>query len=125
MASRYFWNDDDRKNDYINYHEKEEEYVPVFKILKEMYDEDKANLYIYDAEEEYQYKYGQYYFNRYCAYYDEYSSVSNLDSDTYNISENDVVVPQDDVLENETENVDTEEQQEDCIDKITCKFIYT
>lgn len=133
MANWYQWNDDDRKNDYISYYNrKEEEYVPVYKILKEMYDEDKANLYIYDTEEEYQYKYGQFCFTKYCEYYSEYYSeynsiyydnhkVSNVDIDTY---DEDVVVQNNNTIESEIEkNNDNEEQQVECINK--SKFIYT
>lgn len=45
------WNDDDRNTkDYISYYTEEcFEYVHVWKILKEMYDEDKCNLYIHDS----------------------------------------------------------------------------
>jgi hypothetical protein len=145
MTTRYNWNDDDRKNDYISYyHRKDEEYVPVYKILKEMYDEDKANLYIYDTEEEYQYKYGQYYFNRYCDYYDECYSPSNLDdintddTNTYDNDGEDIsdhVVETDDIVEenrNDVEKVEqvehddsVEAQQVECIDETKSKFIYT
>lgn len=86
------WNDDDRYNDYISYHYNDEsEYVPVFKVLKEMYDEDKANLYQYDLEEEYLYKYGEllyeevyangFYEELYSDYYDIYSETSGVVSD--------------------------------------------
>lgn len=134
MASFYRWNDDDRKNDYISYYDrKEEEYVPIYKILKEMYDEDKANLYIYDTEEEYQYKYGQFCFDKYCEYYSEYYTEyysmyvdnhdnisSNVDSDTYD----DDIVQNNNAIEAEIENNNNEEQQQgECIDK--SKFMYT
>lgn len=83
------WNDDDRVNDYISYHyEDSEQHVPVFKILKEMYDEDKAALYCYDLEEEYKYKYGEllyedvYYLQElYGDYYETYSVSSGAASD--------------------------------------------
>ena len=131
MTTRYYWNDDDRKNDYISYYDrKEDEYVPVYKILKEMYDEDKANLYIYDTEEEYHYKYGQYYFDKYCDYYNEYYSPyydfaisSKVDIDT----NEDAVVLCDAVVENEIEQQENveEEQVVEFIDEIKSKFIYT
>lgn len=140
MTTRYQWNDDDRKNDYISYYDrKEEEYVPVYKILKEMYDEDKANLYIYDTEEEYQHRYGPFYFNRYCEYFNEYYSKfnetyqsSHVDSDEDDISED---VQIENIVEenkNDTEkkerfdmNDDVEEEQVECIDETKSKFIYT
>lgn len=138
MTTRYQWNDDDRKNDYISYHDiNEEEYVPVYKILKQMYDEDKANLYIYDTEEEYQYKYGQYYFNKYYDYYSDYYSkynetftTSNVDSDVEYIREDVAVVQTDETLgekeeEQQIDNNDVDEQQVECIDAIKTKFIYT
>lgn len=137
MTTRYQWNDDDRKNDYISYHDiNEEEYVPVYKILKQMYDEDKANLYIYDTEEEYQYKYGQYYFNTYCDYYSRYNetfTTSNVDSEIHDsdvdISEDIVVVQTDETLgekeEQQTDNNNIDEQHVECIDAIKTKFIYT
>lgn len=86
------WNDDDRYNDYISYHyNNEPEYVPVYKVLKEMYDEDKAKLYQYDLEEEYLYKYGEllyeevyvngFYEELYCDNYDIYSETSGVVSD--------------------------------------------
>lgn len=140
MATRYYWNDDDRKNDYISYHDtKEEEYVPVYKILKEMYDEDKAKLYIYDTEEEYQYLYGQYYFDKYCEYYSIYydlNSTAYVDSDVDSDVDNDVqldtnksleepIVEKDNSHENdETKKVENDEYDE-CINEIKSKFIYT
>lgn len=143
MTTRYQWNDDDRKNDYISYYDnKEEEYVPVYKILKEMYDEDKAKLYNYKLDEEYQYKYGQDYFNKYCDYYNEYYSQindsytpSSVDSETdvcYDVVNEDL--QNDDSVgeklnETEKEHFDNaavvEEQEEQCVDEIKSKFIYT
>lgn len=89
-APRYFWNDDERKMDYISYYDdyKTEEYIPVYKILKEMYDEDKANLYIYSSEEEYSYKYGTLFYEEfYQRYYELYGDcydfypISSIESD--------------------------------------------
>lgn len=95
------WNDDDRYNDYISYHyDDTPQHVPVYKILKEMYDEDKARLYQYDLEEEYLYKYGEllydevytngFYEELYSDYYDIYSETSGIMSDTDVIEDTDV-----------------------------------
>lgn len=82
MSTLRYWQDDDRKSDYITYyHDKEEEYVPVYKILKEMYDEDKANLYIYDSEEEYRYKYSECYFRNYVRYSYYHNELTSTQSD--------------------------------------------
>lgn len=58
MTSTYTsrpWNDDDRDiHDHIPYcHSNTEEFIPVHKILKQMYDEDKERLYYIDAYKEY------------------------------------------------------------------------
>lgn len=86
------WNDDDRYNDYISYlYEDTLQYVPVYKLLKEMYDEEKAKLYQYDLDEEYLYKYGELlydevYTNGYYEelYYEMYSETGDV-SDTEDI----------------------------------------
>jgi hypothetical protein len=104
------WNDDDRYNDYISYHYVDTpQHIPVYKILKEMYDEDKARLYQYDLEEEYLHKYGE-------LLYDEvYTNgfYEELYSDDYDIySETSGIVSDSDVedycqdTENSTENTD-------------------
>ncbi len=88
------WNDDDRVNDYISYHyEDSEQHVPVFKILKQMYDEEKDALYCYDLEEEYKYTYGEllyedvfYLQQLYGDYYDTYSVSSGAASDADDVS---------------------------------------
>lgn len=48
------WNDDDRNiHDHISYSSGSyQEHIPVYKILKEMYDEDKARIYWIDSEKE-------------------------------------------------------------------------
>lgn len=95
------WNDDDRVNDYISYHYNDTPpHVPVYTILKEMYDEDKARLYHYDLEEEYAFRYGEalyeevyengYYQELYSDYYDIYSVTSGLASDIDVIEDSDV-----------------------------------
>lgn len=94
------WNDDDRVNDYISYHYDDTvPHVPVYKILKEMYDEDKAKLYHYDLEEEYIQRYGEvlfediyeygYYQDMYSDYYDIYSVTSGVASDIEVIEDSD------------------------------------
>ena len=83
---RHEWNDDERKNDYIPYHSDDYfEYIPVYKILKEMYDEDKAALYCYNAEDEFNYKYCECLYDDmylYSDYYDTYSETSNSTVET-------------------------------------------
>jgi hypothetical protein len=136
MTFLRYWNDDDRKNDYITYYDnKEEEHIPVYKILKEMYDEDKENLYIYDLDEEYRYKYSE-------CYYDNYNSYSYDFNDLYPMSlsshlddnvESDVEVVEDD--DNTSAGVETiasciekdvKEHDEETYQNIACnKFIYT
>lgn len=43
------WNDDDRALSFVRYSDntrKDDEYVPIWRILKEMYEEDKEAMYI-------------------------------------------------------------------------------
>lgn len=49
------WEDDERNTRvHISYHSDDEEpYIPVYKILKQMYDEEKEALYVYDSYDEY------------------------------------------------------------------------
>lgn len=124
------WNDDDRYNDYISYHcNSEPEYVPVYKLLKEMYDEDKANLYQYDLEEEYLYKYGEllyeevyangFYEELYSDYYDIYSETSGAVSDV-EASDNE----EDRQDKNLDDNYDEAKMNDEDNDTYQSKFIY-
>jgi hypothetical protein len=137
MATLRYWNDDDRKNDYITYYDnKEEEHVPVYKILKEMYDEDKANLYIYDSEEEYIYKYGECYFENYIKYsydYNEFYPMSpsqSSQSDDLIVSDNngesDVDYDNDTIVDVSVHiEKDVKEQDDEQSIVTSNKFIYT
>lgn len=140
MASYTYrhWNDDERKNDYIPYYDnKEPEHVPVYKYLKEMYDEDKANLYIYDSEEEYRYMYGEYYFDRYSEYlYEYYGAYYELSSfpDVFEDDEEPLEVNEYDAdreAESDIENIEKYVEKDKSADIeeesiIECsKFIYT
>lgn len=132
------WNDDDRVNDYISYHyDQKEDYIPVYKLLKEMYDEDKKNLYIYDAEEEYRYIYGECYYEKYQTnyyemlsdYYEIYSVSSVVDSEEDDAGMSDVdwdicpKIPEDvnEVVEDDVKNKRTDEE---IVSLNSNKFIY-
>jgi hypothetical protein len=130
--SRREWNDDDRVNDYISYHyDQSEVYVPVYKILKEMYDEEKANLYIYDVEEEYIYMYGTYYYEKYYEmlsdYYEIYSMSSVVDSDSEN-EEDDYITDEDksnvSMKKDDDTIIDKVDEEETSMSTETNKFIY-
>lgn len=135
------WNDDERGRDYISYNYTDTGlYVPVFKILKEMYDEDKAKLYEYDLEEEYNYLYGEYlydelYSNNYCSdYYNDVYCQANSDTERVDDSDDQEDDDGDDDDDVETldatsidvvEDVDTPKKQVESIkEPEQGKFIY-
>lgn len=124
------WNDDDRGRDYISYNYTDSGlYVPVFTILKEMYDEDKAKLYEYDLDEEYNYLYGEYLYDEVYSnefYSDDYYNdvYSPIQSDTEGMNETDDE-ENDDKVDASVEEVDTPKKQAEPIkEPDQGKFIY-
>lgn len=81
MSYSTYWNDDDRDTTYIGCTRKtyddEEEYVPVFKILKEMYDEDKEAMYCHEHSQPKSPLY--YYPNNYYGFEDDVQSSESGD----------------------------------------------
>lgn len=94
------WNDDDRdtsdmpiypsrKNDIAD---EEDEYIPIYKILKELYEEEQEALYIHDRTDIYNYykpNNNSYYYDESDDYYSSNDCDDNYDDDeSETISEN-------------------------------------
>jgi hypothetical protein len=114
------WNDDDRDTSYMPIYpsrkndiiDEEDEYIPIHKILKELYDEEKEALYVYNRTDIYNY----YKPNNYIYYYDE--------SDDYYYSSDDCDDNYDNYDDDESETISENSDDEFFENMVYNKFCY-
>lgn len=112
------WNDDDRTASFRSYNVNLKDtcdYVPVWKVIKEMYDEDKQALYCYTSTPSSSNYDSD---NEHC-YYEDYTDYASQ-SDSYIYSSNE----SDDNEETCDSQSDAGSTSNDSIDELANKFIY-
>ena len=101
-----YWNDDDRDVSYVTYKcskpVEEDEYIPVYRIIKEMYDEDKEAMYCTDDSHSYSsYQCFRNYDDEWMSE-DDRSDVSDADDyedDDSSVGNESTTVPQNEIFE--------------------------
>lgn len=113
----YHWNDDERDTkDYLQYYEDRigdkspwVDYIPVYKVLKELYDDEKKALYHYDSLSS-----------------DEYEENDYFSEDTNSNGTEDMHLSDDDVIEQpQVQNLTNDKENQDVPEVSTSKFMYT